>query len=275
MRDHEFWLIDQGVHMVQLSSKFLIIEYQIWIIVIVLHGRKKFAFGLSWTRAFWYYWTCLRHPWFLHPHFVHMYTWMEIRQSCAWIDDGILSRVTGKCCFNFIRNPESTGNVVGSRRFAQAAPKVIFNLGKPAVWFRNPRDQATIRDARFYISAQEASYCAILSHAAKAAAKRRFWCRQSQLTFRTMKSTSAVHLPTAKSPSSIFAGEPVDGQTFVPLNSKRNSLTHIFSWYHLASVFVILHIFLKLSINCRLPISPYEIRQFCWFVFKNSDLARP
>jgi len=188
---------------------------------------------------------------------------------------GILSRITGKCCFNFIRNPESTGNVVGSRRFAQAAPKGIFNLGKPAVWFRNPRDQATIRDARFYISAQEASYCAILSHAAKAAAKRRFWCRQSQLTFRTMKSTSAVHLPTAKSPSSIFAGEPVDGQTFVPLNSKRNSLTHIFSWYHLASVFVILHIFLKLSINCRLPISPYEIRQFCWFVFKNSDLARP
>lgn len=138
-----------------------------------------------------------------------MYTGMEIRQNCAWIDTGyygILCRVTGKCCFNFIRKLESKR--------------------KGIHWLRELCKQ------RQYFPLGKASTRSVLCHvvscgAAKAAANLRFWCRQSQLCFRTMKSTSsAVYLPTAKSPSSIFSGQQVDGQMFVPLYSTRNPLTN-------------------------------------------------
>ena len=171
-----------------------------------------------------------------------MYTWMEIRQSCAWIDTGYFAELSVNVAsiLSATSSPNAKESIQGmrsgSRRFVHErivqAAQGIFNLGKPA---------------------QEACcaiYGALLCHVVlrKQPANLRFWCRQSQLTFRSMKST-VIHGP---SPNSLIS---------------KHHFFRCYGWW--TNVCTTKHCFrdftyfLMLSINSKL------------FVFMYSDLARP
>lgn len=182
MRDHEFWLIDQGVHMVHNyhpNFKSSSLKYESY-----SHSSswtEKFAFGLSWTRVFWYYWTCLGYPWFLLPHFVQMYTWMEIWQSCAWIDKGYLAELL----VNVASTSSATWSPQGMWSEADALSK------------RRPRVFSTWESQ--HKKRVIVPCCVMLRKQPQT------WdSGADSRSLRFEPCTSAVHLPTAKSPSSIF-----------------------------------------------------------------------